>query len=120
VTARPATPPVTGRPRLLLLAAVLAAVAVGLPWSGPLLGTQHPVRVLALVGIAGVWFALRRGSRPLALAAVAVAALALPMGSWGTPEPGRFCYLVALLVAAAAIAGDRGGARIDRLPSTGS
>lgn len=105
------------RPRLLLLAAVLAVLSIGLHWSGPVAGTHHPVRVLALVGIAGVWLALRRGSRLLALAAVAVAATALPMGSWGTPEPGRLCYLLAVAIAVAGIAAVPAPPGPDRIPA---
>ena len=110
-------------PRLLLVAAALAVVAVGLPWSGHpsgpdaihtdagretvLLGGQHPVRVLAVVGALLIWAALRRGSRRGALTGLAVAAAALPIGGWGGGAPGRVCYLLALLIAAAAVVAER-------------
>jgi len=68
------------------------------------LGTQHPARVLAVLGALGVWAALRRGSRRGALVAVALAAVALPLGPWeGGPQPGRACYALALMTAVAAI-----------------
>jgi peptidoglycan/LPS O-acetylase OafA/YrhL len=100
----------TRPPRLLLVAALLAGLAVGLPWSldGGGLGTQQPVRVVAVVAALGVWAALRRGSRRAALAVVAVAAVALSLGSWdGGPQPGRVCYVLALLTAAVAIVTER-------------
>jgi hypothetical protein len=114
--------------RLLAAAAGLAVLAVGLPWSqgpaglpvqaglsGAVLGTQHPVRVLAVVGALGVWLALRHGSRRAALAAVGLAAVALPIGSWhGGAPPGQLCYALALVTAVLAILGGRPARRPGR------
>jgi hypothetical protein len=100
--------------RLLLMAGVLAAVSVGLPWTVvrpaaagmpglQLAGTSHPVRVIALAAAVALWWAVHRASRTSALAALLVAATALPLGISAGLTSGRIVYAAAIAVAAVAI-----------------
>jgi len=105
-------------PLLIVLAGVLAAVSIGLPWvprpspsgvavgatgAGATAGTAHPVRVIALVAAVLLWWAVRRGSRRGALAACLIATTALPLGLTAGVTSGRICYTLAIALAVVAI-----------------
>ena len=70
------------------------------------------IGVLALLVLA---WAIRRGSRPAGWAAIGIAILALPTGlDPGHPGAGRVCYLLAIVLAAAGA-----GLVLPRTPVTG-
>jgi hypothetical protein len=60
-------------------------------------GYQHPVRAVLLVAVLVMGWALRAGSRRGAVAAVVVAALALPLGAPGAA--GQLVYAAAVALA---------------------
>ncbi|HET9655242.1 MAG TPA: hypothetical protein VFP72_07800 [Kineosporiaceae bacterium] len=103
------------RPRVILLAGVLAVVSIALPWSAgavaigsgvsaaELSGTTHAVRVIAPAAAALLWWAVHRGSTRGALGALLLAATALPIGLSTGLAGGRIVYLMALAVAAVAV-----------------
>lgn len=67
-------------------------------------GAQNAARVTGLAATVLLWLAVRRGSRRLAALALAVGAVALPLGlDLGAATPGRLCYLAALVAAAAGV-----------------
>jgi hypothetical protein len=67
-------------------------------------GTGHAMRLTALAAALLLWFAVRRGLRRIAWLALAVAAIALPLGvNHGAVMPGRIAYLAALVAAALAL-----------------
>jgi hypothetical protein len=67
-------------------------------------GTGHLMRVTGLFAVLLLWQAIRRGSARLAGLALGVAAVALPSGiDQGAAEPGRLCYLAAIVAAAVAV-----------------
>jgi hypothetical protein len=107
-------------PRLMVLAGVLTAVSLGLPWvarprpldgvpvggvgsGGELPGFSHPVRVIALVAAVLLWWAVRQGSRRIAVAACLVAVTALPLGLTQGVSSGRICFALAIVAAVVAI-----------------
>lgn len=119
-TAEPAAPPdrlSAVRPFLLTSAAALAVISLGLPWSRlpvddgtdlwtiALLGTHHPVRVLAPLAALGVWWGLTRGPRAWAWVGVACATSALPLQPFGAvPTSGRLVFAVAIGLTVLALA----------------
>lgn len=138
-SAAPAThqPPdrlLAARPRLFLAAGALAILSLGLPWqvaivrNGPAdatltnAGTQHPVRVLALLGGLLVWWGMTRGPHRIAWGGLGLAGLALVMGAPGSAvPPGRLVYAVAVALAAIAVsagAAQRSGEPHDGTPPT--
>jgi hypothetical protein len=71
---------------------------------GVVLGTGHTMRVTGLVAALLLARAIRRQSRATAWLAIAIGALALPLGvNQGAIMPGRVAYLAALLTAAASV-----------------
>jgi hypothetical protein len=67
-------------------------------------GTGHAMRLTLLAAAVLLGFAVRRGSRTIAWLALAVGAVALPLGvGHGALMPGRVAYLAALLTAAIAL-----------------
>jgi hypothetical protein len=68
---------------------------------GTVPGTDHPMRLIGLAAALLLWWAIRVGSRGTGWLALAVGALAVPLGlQLGPLQSGRFCYLVALVCAA--------------------
>lgn len=81
------------------------------------LGTGHAMRVTGVIAALLLVVAIRRHSRRTAWLAIAVGALALPLGvGQGAVMPGRTAYLAALLIAAASL----GLLRTPHLARTGS
>ena len=74
--------------RWLVLAAVLGALALGLPWDGGAPGFAQPSRVLVVAAAALVVTGLRTSRPVLVRVAVVVAAGAALLGGW-TTTPGR-------------------------------
>jgi hypothetical protein len=110
------------RTRLLLVAGVLLALSLGLPWShgdattATVHGFEHTMRVngaaAALLVLAGV----RAGRRSLVVLGLRVAADAIPIGGMAG-ESGRIAYALAIVVTALALDG-RGAPRPTTAPST--
>ena len=100
---------------LLGAAAALLALSAGLPWetaaaaaaspggaAATVPGSSQPMRMIALLALLALAWAIRRGSRLAGWAAIGIAVLALPMGlDPGHPGAGRVCYLLAIVLAAA-------------------
>jgi hypothetical protein len=84
--------------------AYLPGVFVPSTGGGTILGTGHAMRATSLVAALLLCWAIRHGSRRSAWLAIAIGALALPLGvNQGAVMTGRVAYLAALLTAAAAI-----------------
>jgi hypothetical protein len=67
-------------------------------------GAGHAMRLAAFAAALLLWLAIRRGSRRLGWLALAVAAVALPLGiGYGALMPGRLAYAGALVLTAVAI-----------------
>jgi len=115
-----------GRRGLLGAAAALLALSAGLPWetapaaaaspggaATTVAGSSQPMRMIGLLALLVLAWAIRRGSWQAGWAAIGIAVLALPMGLGpGHPGAGRVCYLLAIVPAAA-------GAGAGLVPVTG-
>lgn len=108
--------PRPARPRLLAAAGALLALSVSSPWAtavraprlshpatarAVILGASQPMRLLGLAAVVVLYWAIRRGARRAGWAAIALAALALPVGlDPGRPGVGRVYYVAAMILAA--------------------
>jgi membrane protein implicated in regulation of membrane protease activity len=79
---------VSGGRTWYLAGAVLAAAALGLPWSGQLSGAAHPARVAIVAGLVLAVAGLRSGRDRLVTAAAAAGAVGVLLGGVD-PTAGR-------------------------------
>ncbi|MGY5883052.1 hypothetical protein [Modestobacter lacusdianchii] len=93
----------------LLAAAVCAAGALGLSWSGQLAGAAHPARVLVVAAVLLTVAGWRQGRDQLLTAAVVSAAVGLLLGGLDA-SPGRLALAAA--AACLVLAGRAAGRRV--------
>jgi hypothetical protein len=104
---------VTARRGLFAIAAVLAALSLGLPWSstdgvyGTVVGAEHTMRVTAAAAALLLALAVRRRAPTLGWWGLAIATLAVPIGLHGATGIGRITYALSIAIAALGLRGSR-------------